>query len=1028
MPTGRFASKGFQAGVRFAKARGASSWAKAYNANFSRSMASSVSLPRIVGEAPISGFPEQVRRAVAGVVGESSSVGGMCSGDVDESKVEDSIAGLISKTEKHSIGAGTKNKNRFIRPKSEQKSNNYESQQPLCLKDSDFWAASRVIFTCWAALYVYKDKELSLTADSPAVGSCDSSSKILGTGMSGEVVHAFYQFIDPQSVLFAEHIDAEWRYADDPTLKSPILERNNVGMGMLIANSKSIDLPMINSLYRRLRNLEVNTTKRLVCLTSSHRDNFAGDINLQDLLLLAQASQYRNEIPRYALEYFKNLFDLSLMVAEYHKPLVTLYNGEVTNAAAAWCGLSSEYSGAYHHSAVAGASFLLARLPFCIGNYLALTGEVVKGQDIVYCGLAKNWISPDAFRLLEVTSEKQLEVSESDGKALISEHFLDLPEGWSLAPYIGLIQKCFSQPHLFDVVESLVTHRDDPSLPDDVRDFASRTIDNIGRGSPLASHVTHQLINRARKHIERATNAVHYQFGATGTHGNAEKAAQVEKALSDPDLYQRYVIRPAMIEIMQEEWRVLLRFLMRPELVRGLYFKQMFDQHANSEGANDVEMPDWFEHEDVLAVRDSSWSSMFFKLPDTKSEYFAPAERSDLPLSAHPLLRVYHPDYDPKTGLDHDPRMMAREVERWSDNYLEDERYELMSEVTGIPVAKLRSRWSALCGGWGGIIGPRVVFGQLPYPPNDPYFSDQRALFKALHIQETWRAVRESGLSRRDVIVTVIDTGVATQQPDLVGKLLKGRDASGSSVPSVEDTQGHGTMVTSIIAGVINNGIGITGIADRVKIRPIRLVALPDGPAAVWQTERGWEIASESKDSEVIVFAFSTPFTPERSTMLKRVITKAVNQGSFVVVAASNNNTATGPSEIELPCSLANAMPGVLCVAATLTSDPTLLLSEASLLASFGVPGTEVISAILRHGGGQWQYKKNRGSSCATAIVGGIAALIQSIKKFKPDVIKEILLNATEGKVRTVKGVEMLYGVLRPDLAVKQAIELAKHH
>ncbi|KAF4685408.1 hypothetical protein FOZ60_006578 [Perkinsus olseni] len=536
-----------------------------------------------------------------------------------------------------------------------------------------------------------------------------------------------YQFIDPQSVLFADHVDAEWRYADDPTLRAPVLERNNVGMGMIVANADNISFPMVNSLYRRLRNLEVNTTKRLVCLTSSHRDKFAGDLHLQDLLLLAQASQLRNEIPRYALEFFKNMFDLNLMIAEYHKPLVTLFNGEVLNAAASWCGLSIEYSGAYHHSVVqfdqtrygffpvAGQSFLLARLPFCIGNYLALTGEAVAGKDIVYCGLAKNWISPDAFRLLELTSEKQLEVSESDGRALISEHFLHLPEGWSLAPFVGLIQKCFSQPHLFDVIESLVTHRDDPSLPEDVRDFAAKTIDSIGRGSPLASHVTHQLINRARKHIERATNAVNYQFGATGMYGNAEKAAQVEKALADPDLYQRYVIRPAMIEIMQEEWRVLLRFLMRPELVRGLYFRQMLNQHAAAkkiangppnfqEASEDLEIPDWFEHEDVLAVRDSAWTAMFFKLHDTRSEYFAPAERSDLPLSAHPLLRVYHPDYDPKTGLDHDPRMMAREVERWADDYLEDERYELMSEVTGIPVAQLKSRWTALSGGWGGVV------------------------------------------------------------------------------------------------------------------------------------------------------------------------------------------------------------------------------------------------------------------------------------------------------------------------------------
>ncbi|KAF4670106.1 hypothetical protein FOL47_002224 [Perkinsus chesapeaki] len=304
----------------------------------------------------------------------------------------------------------------------------------------------------------------------------------------------------------------------------------------------------------------------------------------------------------------------------------------------------------------------------------------------------------------------------------------------------------------------------------------------------------------------------------------------------------------------------------------------------------------------------------------------------------------------------------------------------------------------------------------------------QRALFDSLHIRETWKAVRESGLSRRDAIVTVIDSGVATKQPDLVGKLLEGHDASGSPVASVEDMLGHGTMVTSIIAAGINNSIGIAGIADRVKIRPIRLTATPRRGSSYEQIEVAWDIANKFEDSDVIVFASAGPFEQEASVMYKRVITEAVKQGNFVVVAASGSDDATGPAEVEIPCSMANPMPGVVCVAATLTSNPKVLLREASLLASFGVPGTEVWAAEIKDAFGNWTYDDGRGSSQATAIVGGIAALMQSFKKFKPDVIKEMLLNATEGKIRTARGVEMLYGVLRPDLAVKRAIKLARRH
>ncbi|KAF4685412.1 hypothetical protein FOZ60_006582 [Perkinsus olseni] len=55
-------SRGLQAGARFAKARGSSVWAKAYNANFSRTVAS-IALPRLCGESPIQGYPEQMRSA-----------------------------------------------------------------------------------------------------------------------------------------------------------------------------------------------------------------------------------------------------------------------------------------------------------------------------------------------------------------------------------------------------------------------------------------------------------------------------------------------------------------------------------------------------------------------------------------------------------------------------------------------------------------------------------------------------------------------------------------------------------------------------------------------------------------------------------------------------------------------------------------------------------------------------------------------------------------------------------------------------
>lgn len=75
------------------------------------------------------------------------------------------------------------------------------------------------------------------------------------------------------------------------------------------------------------------------------------------------------------------------------------------------------------------------------------------------------------------------------------------------------------------------------------------------------------------------------------------------------------------------------------------------------------------------------------------------------------------------------------------------------------------------------------------------------------------RAVRWFEASRPDagaVDVAVLDTGVDTRHPDLAPLSITYHHDG----VSAEDIVGHGTHVSGIIAAAINNGIGITGIAN----------------------------------------------------------------------------------------------------------------------------------------------------------------------------------------------------------------------
>ena len=103
--------------------------------------------------------------------------------------------------------------------------------------------------------------------------------------------------------------------------------------------------------------------------------------------------------------------------------------------------------------------------------------------------------------------------------------------------------------------------------------------------------------------------------------------------------------------------------------------------------------------------------------------------------------------------------------------------------------------------------------------PNDPYYTSG-ALWGVtkMRCEKAWNISQG-----QDVIVALIDTGVDYNHPDICNNIY--RDINGkiiSNVPDPMDTNGHGTHCAGIIAATGNNGIGVIGVAPRVRIMPIR--------------------------------------------------------------------------------------------------------------------------------------------------------------------------------------------------------------
>jgi len=487
-------------------------------------------------------------------------------------------------------------------------------------------------------------------------------------------------YIDPELPLMSERVGSRWRYMDDPTLRAPVLERSNVGMGMIVLNRpQGFDLPAVNLAYRKLRDLEVNSFKRFVGLTAPEPSAFAVGLDPRELLLAATAAARRGRLPHFSRALLWHHQELAHLIADYRKPLVCHISGLAKNGGAATACLAN-FSGAHDLSEVkvdactmglvpdGGMTYILARLRWNLGEFMALTGWSVKGADLVYLELARHWLSPDALPFLELTAEKQLEVSEIDGRALLDEHSLPLPEGLrdtdSLPKkFLPLIDHAFaaeSVPAVASRLEQTLRQETDA----DTKIFVTECLERMKRASPLALHAAFHLIRKAKLAIQEEHRA---RFSEAMT-----APPRPLSASADLTSVGHHGEHGALVKVLRLELRVQQRLLTSHDAVVGLHARCL-DQPAPVDGWSRRDLKDVIGEEEVGELM----------RPPEDAEDFSVAPRTEFPFSQHPRLRRYHPDYNPATGLDHDPAWMAAEMRRWSPSFFEEQRRQTIEDLLG---------------------------------------------------------------------------------------------------------------------------------------------------------------------------------------------------------------------------------------------------------------------------------------------------------------------------------------------------------
>ncbi len=275
--------------------------------------------------------------------------------------------------------------------------------------------------------------------------------------------------------------------------------------------------------------------------------------------------------------------------------------------------------------------------------------------------------------------------------------------------------------------------------------------------------------------------------------------------------------------------------------------------------------------------------------------------------------------------------------------------------------------------------------------PNDAYY-DQSWHHPVVSMPEAWDIQTGSDT----VVIAIIDTGVDTDHPDLVSNLwnnpgeipgnsidddLNGKiddvygwnftsGATGDADVSHEwgwhpyNAEDHGTHCAGIAAGVANNLIGIAGASHNSKIMTCKIFPyLSDVAAAnaiIYAADNGAHVISNSWGGG------------GASATIGAAILHARNTKGSIVLFASGNDDSSSPH-------YPGASDGAVCVGATNSSDSRASFSNYGSWVDVCAPGTGIWSCTdpdnPTHNS---QYQDWDGTSMATPLVAGIAALIKS--------------------------------------------------
>lgn len=209
----------------------------------------------------------------------------------------------------------------------------------------------------------------------------------------------------------------------------------------------------------------------------------------------------------------------------------------------------------------------------------------------------------------------------------------------------------------------------------------------------------------------------------------------------------------------------------------------------------------------------------------------------------------------------------------------------------------------------------------------------------------------------------------------------------------------HGTHVAGIIGAIRNNSIGVDGVADNVLIMVLR--AVPDGDERDKDIANAIRYAAENGAS-IINMSFGKAF-PYDKKVVDDAVRFAVSKDVLFIHAAGNDHLNLDKEGYRFPNSnyengKGNAKSNWIVVGAINSNGmPGSFSNYGKKMVDVFAPGVSINSTVP-----EGKYTKLNGTSMATPVVAGVAAMIRSYypelsaKQVKKIILKTVYTPNTE--------------------------------